>query len=67
MRKHVLPDRPIWPSVPSSSDPVSTDERQSDVPLEPINVRSPANEVSQNRTSPPRSPADLEVFGSLSI
>lgn len=67
MRKLVLPDRPIWPSIPSSPDPVPTDPHESDVPLEPVNVRNQATEVPQKQMSSPRSPSDLKIFGSFSV
>jgi len=67
MRKLVLPDRPIWPSIPSSQDLVSTDRREGAVPAERTEVTSQPTGLAEKRTLPPRTSADFDGFGSFSI
>lgn len=67
MRKLVLPDRPIWPSIPSSHDPVPNDRIECDVPLDQTMVISRTTGLDEKHRVPPRSIADCEGFGSFSI
>lgn len=67
MRKLVLPDRPIWPSIPSSQDLVGTVRVDGEVPLEQTKVTSQATDLVEKHRVPPRTTAEFEGFGSFSI